>query len=98
MRDFKKLFRNNKLYLLTHNINVPLSLFQPKFMKTSLKITLLLIIFLLILPTLSLAAQFKVTRVYDRDTIKAEGYDIEIKVRLVGINAPIRLCDSYAKS
>ena len=31
---------------------------------------------------------FKVIRVYDGDTIKAVGHDIEIKVRLVGIDAP----------
>jgi micrococcal nuclease len=57
-------------------------------MKRPLKIILLLIAFLLFLSTLSLAAQFKVTRVYDNDTLKAEGHDIEIKVRLVGIDAP----------
>ena len=57
-------------------------------MKNQFKITLSLILLLLLLPTLSLAGQFKVTRVYDGDTIKAEGYDIEIKVRLVGIDAP----------
>jgi micrococcal nuclease len=34
------------------------------------------------------AGQFKVTRVYDGDTFKASGHDIEIKVRLVGIDAP----------
>jgi endonuclease YncB( thermonuclease family) len=44
--------------------------------------------FLLALPTLSIAGEFKVTRVYDGDTIKAEGHDIDIKVRLVGIDAP----------
>jgi len=38
----------------------------------------------------SLAGQFKVTRVYDGDTIKAEGHDIGIKVRLVGIDTPER--------
>ena len=53
-----------------------------------LKSISLLIAFLLFLPTLSLAAQFKVTRVYDGDTIKAELSGIEIKVRLVGIDAP----------
>ena len=57
-------------------------------MKNQRKITLSLILLLLLLPTLSLAGEFKVTRVYDGDTIKAEGYDIEIKVRLVGIDAP----------
>jgi micrococcal nuclease len=34
------------------------------------------------------AGQFKVTRVYDGDSFKAVGHDIEIKVRLVGIDAP----------
>ncbi len=34
------------------------------------------------------AGQFKVTRVYDGDTLKATGHDIEIKVRLVGIDCP----------
>ena len=34
------------------------------------------------------AGQFKVTRVYDGDTFKASGHDIEIKVRLVGIDTP----------
>ena len=34
------------------------------------------------------AGQFKVVRVYDGDTFKAPGYDIEIKVRLVGIDTP----------
>ena len=57
-------------------------------MQRTLKIIPSLIAFLLILPTLSVAAQFKVTRVYDGDTIKAKGHDIEIKVRLVGIDAP----------
>ncbi len=40
------------------------------------------------LPLVSLAGQFKVTRVYDGDTVKAEGHDITIKIRLVGIDAP----------
>lgn len=39
-------------------------------------------------PSLTLAAQFKVTRVYDGDTVRAVGHDIEIQVRLVGIDAP----------
>ena len=43
---------------------------------------------LLILSTLSLASDFKVVRVYDGDTIKAEGHDIEMNVRLVSIDAP----------
>jgi endonuclease YncB( thermonuclease family) len=57
-------------------------------MKNSLTKSAFLISLLLLLPTLSLAGEFKVTRVYDGDTIKAQGYDIEIKVRLVGIDAP----------
>ena len=36
----------------------------------------------------SLAGQFKVTRVYDGDTVKAKDKSIEIMVRLVGIDAP----------
>jgi len=34
------------------------------------------------------AGQFKVVRVYDGDSLTASGHDIEIKVRLVGIDAP----------
>jgi lipoprotein signal peptidase len=45
-----------------------------------LKIIPFLIIILFILPTISLAGQFKVTRVYDGDTIKAEGHHITIKI------------------
>ena len=47
-----------------------------------------LFILFFILPVLVYAGEFKVTRVYDGDTIKATGHDIEIKVRLVGIDAP----------
>lgn len=57
-------------------------------MKKSLIVLPLVVALLSILPVLSLAGQFKVTRVYDGDTIKAKGYDIEIKVRLVGIDTP----------
>ena len=42
----------------------------------------------LILPALSYAIHVKVVRVYDGDTIKAVCHDIEIKVRLIGIDAP----------
>lgn len=48
----------------------------------------ILTVVLFLLPTVSLAGQFKITVVYDGDTVKAEGHDIEIKVRLVGIDAP----------
>ena len=53
----------------------------------SLRRILALLAFLLVLPVIALAGQFKVTRVYDGDTIKAQGHDIEVKVRLVGIDA-----------
>ncbi len=32
--------------------------------------------------------EWKITRVYDGDTVKAQGYGVEIKVRLAGIDAP----------
>jgi len=50
--------------------------------------TLTFAIFLLLAPALLCAGQFKVIRVSDGDTLKAEGHDIQIKVRLVGIDAP----------
>ena len=56
--------------------------------KRPIKTILVLIIPLLILPTLLSAAQFKVTRVIDGDTIKAQSHDVEIRVILVGIDAP----------
>ena len=55
--------------------------------KRSNIITLLTALFLFF-PIASLAGQFKVIRVYDGDSIKALGHDIEIMVRLVGIDAP----------
>jgi endonuclease YncB( thermonuclease family) len=57
-------------------------------MNKPLRIIVLLISLLLILPALSLAGEFKVTRVYDGNTIEAQGYDIEIRVSLVAIDAP----------
>ena len=57
-------------------------------MRHLLKILPFLIAFLLALVTVSSADQFKVTRVYDGDTVQAVGHDIEIKVRLVGIDSP----------
>ena len=54
-------------------------------MKRFLMISILITV---TLPLVSLAGQFKVTRVYDGGTVKAEGHDIEIKIRLVGIDAP----------
>jgi len=57
-------------------------------MRTLLRLQVILTAFLFLLPTGSLAGQFKVTRVYDGDTVKAEGHDITIKIRLVGIDTP----------
>jgi len=56
--------------------------------KAILTIVPLLMVCLLIAPFISLAGQFKVTRVYDGDTIMAEGHDITIYVLLAGIDAP----------
>ena len=44
--------------------------------------------FLLVFPATSPAIYLKVVRVYDGDTVRAAGQDIEIKVRLAGIDAP----------
>jgi hypothetical protein len=49
---------------------------------------LLLLVLFLTFPPLLLAGQFKISRVSDGDTVKALGHDIEIKVRMVGIDAP----------
>lgn len=57
-------------------------------MKKSIKIIIVLITCLLSLPILSFAGQFKVTKVYDGDTIMVEGHDIVIYVLLAGIDAP----------
>jgi micrococcal nuclease len=57
-------------------------------MKYKLKTTLPIILLLLFLPTLSLAGEFKVTRVYDGDTITVSGEGKELKVRLYGIDTP----------
>jgi endonuclease YncB( thermonuclease family) len=57
-------------------------------MRKSLKIVPFLITCLLLLPTLSLAGEFKVTRVYDGDTITVSGEGKDMKVRLYGIDTP----------
>jgi len=46
------------------------------------------IVFLLAVPVMSSAGSFKVIRIYDGDTLTAYGHDMEIKVRLLGIDAP----------
>jgi len=58
------------------------------FIRTALQILAISTTLLLILPSFTFAGQFKVTQVYDGDTVKAQGHDIEIMVRLVGIDAP----------
>jgi endonuclease YncB( thermonuclease family) len=58
-------------------------------MRKTLKAIIFFIISLLILPTISLAGEFKVTRVYDGDTILVvRDHRLIRKVRLVGIDAP----------
>ncbi len=57
-------------------------------MKLKNKIIPILITCLLIPTTYSLAGQFKVNKIYDGDTIMAEGHDIVIYVLLAGIDAP----------
>lgn len=54
--------------------------------RTAVSLFFLLLVLLLAVPCHP--GQFRVTRVYDGDTVKAEGHDVEIKVRLVGIDAP----------
>ena len=53
-----------------------------------IKVIIILLAFLLTLPSLSVALQFKVKRVLDGDTILVTWQNLEIKVRLVGIDAP----------
>lgn len=47
-----------------------------------------LIMCLLVTSSPSLAGQFKVTTIYDGDTIMAEGHDVIIYVLLAGVDAP----------
>ena len=57
-------------------------------MKKFLKIFCLLVPILLAVPALCLAGEFRVTMVYDGDTVKAGTPDIIIYIMLVGIDAP----------
>ena len=57
-------------------------------MKKINTLLLILILALVTLPIPSVAGQFTVTKVYDGDTIKAQGHDIIIYVLLAGIDAP----------
>jgi len=56
-------------------------------MQKALKIVLALLLILLF-PYIPFAGQFKVTRVYDGDTLGVGGRGIELKVRLAAIDAP----------
>jgi micrococcal nuclease len=53
-----------------------------------LKITSLVILCFLLSATLAITGQFKVTRVTDGDTVKVEGREGTMTIRLVGIDAP----------
>jgi hypothetical protein len=44
-------------------------------MSRFLKIISCLVIFILMNPAISMGGQFKITRVYDGTTVRAEGYD-----------------------
>ena len=56
--------------------------------RNPLTIYAILITFLFLLPAVSFAGQFKVTKVYNGNTVKAVGGENEIEVRLVGIDTP----------
>jgi micrococcal nuclease len=56
-------------------------------MSRAYKIFSVVIVLSSIFSTASLAGQFKITWIEDRDTIIVEGCDIEVKVRLIGIDA-----------
>jgi endonuclease YncB( thermonuclease family) len=55
---------------------------------TLLNLPLRIVLILLVLPAISFAGQFKVTRVVDGDTIKVSSNGETVTVRLVGIDAP----------
>ena len=57
-------------------------------MKKHIAMISLVIATIFMLPSASFAGQFTVTRVFDGDTIMAEGHDIIIYVLLAGIDAP----------
>jgi micrococcal nuclease len=57
-------------------------------MNKYLKIFFILVAVVLTLPAFCYAAQFKVTKVYDGDTVKVETDGIVLYIMLVGIDAP----------
>ena len=56
--------------------------------RNPLTIYAILITFLFLLPTFSFAGQFKITKVYNGNSVKAVGGENEIEVRLVAIDTP----------
>ena len=57
-------------------------------LRNPLTIYAILVATLFLLPTFAFADQFKITKVYNGNTVKAVGREIEIEVRLVGIDTP----------
>lgn len=57
-------------------------------MKRLATITFSLVILSLLLPAASSGAQFRITKVYDGDTLKAEANGVIIYILLVGIDCP----------
>jgi micrococcal nuclease len=66
-------------------------------MKKSMNILSMLIILIFTISASCLAGQFKVTKIYDGDTIMAEGHDIVIYVLLAGLDAPEIASRSHEK-
>ena len=81
----------------------PCLIYQAGNMKNRYRSLLFLITFLFISPCLAPAAQFKVTSVYDGETIQAEERDLSFKVRLEGEaeskarNAKIEMWSLYSQ-
>ena len=48
----------------------------------------LAMLLLLFLPSISSAGQFKITHIYDGDTVAIESHHLKIEVRLAGIDSP----------
>ena len=72
------------MFVQSEYLNPQIKSYEMTVMNRYLKIVL----FLLIIPAISFAGQYKVTRVTDGDTIKATGDGSKITIRLVGIDAP----------